>query len=511
MYPVYSMTVQGIRGHLLSVECDLSQGLPQFILSGLPDAAVTEARDRVRAAIKNTGFVFPACRITVNLAPSNIKKVGTFFDLPILISILCAGNQLAPKMDSCAFIGELSLQGELRPTSGILPMALEAKRQNIKHMFVPTANAREATLAEGPLVYPVSNVEELVLHLMGEKPIDPAPLWVPPVLHESTLDFKDVKGQEIVKHAMEVAAAGGHNLLMTGPPGSGKSMLARRLSSILPDMTRQESLDATEIHSILSMTNHENPLISQRPFRAPHHTTSAIGLAGGGSVPKPGEISLAHNGVLFLDELPEFSKEVIEVLRQPIEDGIVQISRASGTAIYPCEFMLICAMNPCRCGWFGDVSGRCTCNPKTVEKYLSKISGPMLDRIDLFVKVAAVSYEDLSRKSEAETSAQVKERVDKARTMQIERYKNNRRATDQKAILCNAQMGERELEEFAILSEECNKLLELAFRRFGMTGRSHARVLRLSRTIADLEGSEEILPDHIKEALYFRPPDYLKR
>lgn len=511
MYPVHSMSLQGIRGHLVSVECDLSQGLPQFILSGLPDAAVNEARDRVRAAIKNTGFVFPACRITVNLAPSHIKKVGTFFDLPILVSILCAGNQLSPKMDSCAFVGELSLSGELRPTSGILPMALEAKRQNIKHMFVPKENAREATLAEGPLVYPVSSVEDLVLHLMGEKSITAEPLWIPPVLHEPDLDFKDVKGQDTAKHAMEIAAAGGHNLLMTGPPGSGKSMLARRLSSILPDMTRQESLDATEIHSILSLTNHQNPLVSKRPFRAPHHTTSAIGLAGGGSVPKPGEISLAHHGVLFLDELPEFSKEVVEVLRQPIEDGMVQISRASGTAVYPCDFMLICAMNPCRCGWFGDVSGRCQCSQTVVDKYLSRISGPMLDRIDLFVKVAAVSFEDLSKRSEAESSATIKERVNRARTLQVERYAKSRKDDSQKAILCNAKMKERELEEFATLSADCNELLKSAFERFGMTGRSHTRIRRLARTLADLDGSEEILPTHLKGALFFRPPDYLKR
>lgn len=496
------MSLQGVKGDMVALECDLSQGLPKFILSGLPDAAVNEARDRVRAAIKNSGFVFPSCRITVNLAPSHLKKVGTFYDLPILVSILSAGGQLHATTDDCAFVGELSLHGELRPVAGVLPMALAAKRAGISRLFVPTQNAREATLAEGPAVYPVDTVEQLIHHLMGESPIAPMPLWCPPLQHNNDLDFNAVKGQEIAKRAMEIAAAGGHNLLMTGPPGSGKSMLARRLSSILPDMTRQESLDATEIHSILGLTNHENPLVVTRPFRSPHHTVSPMGLAGGGSSLRPGEISLAHHGVLFLDELPEFSKEVVEVLRQPIEDRLVQISRASGTATYPCNFMLVCAMNPCRCGWYGDISNRCSCSDSAVDKYLSRISGPMLDRIDIFVKVAAVTYGELSQKSTAESSVDIKLRVDKARKLQVNRYQNAN---------CNADMNESDLDEFASLNDECSALLETAFQRFGMTGRSHARIRRLARTIADLQGRPDIEKHHLKEALHYRPPEYLKR
>ncbi len=506
VYPIYTLGLQGVLGHLVSVECDLSSGLPVFHVVGLPDAAVSESRERVRSAIANSNFVFPACRIVVNLAPSNIKKVGTFYDLPILISILCAGKQLSLPQEKCAFVGELSLGGELRPAAGMLPMALAAKREGITKLFVPQENAREATLAEGPEVYGVSTVSDLVSHLFGDVPIPPEPLWVPPLRGQEDLDFSQVKGQDSAKRALEIAAAGGHNLLMTGPPGSGKSMLARRLPSILPDMTRQESIDATEIHSILGLTNHENPLITTRPFRSPHHTVSPMGLAGGGSNPRPGEISLSHHGVLFLDELPEFSKEVVEVLRQPIEDGVVQISRASGTASYPCNFMLICAMNPCRCGWFGDNSERCRCSPSNVEKYLARISGPMLDRIDLFVKVTALTFEELSQRTDkqgtAEPSSAIKARVNQAREVQANRYRNKAN---------NASMSEEELEKYASLDEDCTKLMEHAFSRFGMTGRSHSRIRRLARTIADLDGCETIETSHLSEALHYRPPDYLKR
>lgn len=504
--PIYTLGVQGVLGHLVSVECDLSSGLPIFNVVGLPDAAVNESRDRVRSAIANSNFVFPACRIIVNLAPSNIKKVGTFYDLPILVSILCAARQLQLPTDSCAFVGELSLGGELRPAAGMLPMALAAKRQGITQLFVPKENAREATLAEGPLVYGVESVSQLVAHLFGDKLISPEPLWQPPVQVDTELDFAQVKGQDSAKRALEIAAAGGHNLLMTGPPGSGKSMLARRLPSILPNMTREESLESTEIHSILGMTNHHNPLITARPFRSPHHTVSPMGLAGGGTNPRPGEISLAHHGVLFLDELPEFSKEVVEVLRQPIEDGVVQISRASGTASYPCNFMLICAMNPCRCGWYGDISQRCRCSAGNVEKYLSKISGPMLDRIDLFVKVTALTFEELSLRTgidhHPETSATIKERVNNARHIQTQRYQNKAN---------NASMNEEDLETYASLDTDCSKLMEQAFQRFGLTGRSHSRIRRLARTIADLDGAKDIQSQHLSEALHYRPPDYLKR
>ena len=503
VFQVRSLGLQGVSGYEVSAECDLSSGLPAFTLVGLPDAAVNEARERVRSAIKNCGFQFPVSRITVNLAPAHVKKSGTLYDLPILVGILAAGGQLKVRDPDCAFVGELSLSGELRPAAGILPMALAAGRAGIRSLFVPEANAAEATLAGGPAVYPVRDVAQLARHLTGEEPIPPARPWVPGPGPEPAPDFSEVKGQENGKRALEIAAAGGHNLLMCGPPGSGKSMLARRLPSILPDMSRSEALEATEIHSVMGLTDPDHPLISRRPFRSPHHTISPMGLAGGGTNPRPGEISLAHHGVLFLDELPEFSKEALETLRQPLEDGRVQISRVSGTAVFPARFMLVCAMNPCKCGWYG-YSDRCRCSPQAVEKYLSRLSGPLLDRIDLFVEVPPLDFDALSRRTPAEPSAAIKARVDGARAVQAARFGPGGPA-------CNGQMGPAELSRFCALDDACRAVMKGAFDRMGLTARSYDRILRVARTIADLDGAGAVAVEHLAEALQYRPPEYLRR
>ena len=499
-----SLGLHGVTGYVVAAECDLSNGLPSFDIVGLPDAAVKEARERVRSAARNSGFTFPVSRITVNLAPADRRKAGTVYDLPILVGILCAGRPLPPPEEGAAFVGELSLSGELRPVAGMLPMALAARAAGLRNLYVPADSAAEATLAGGVTVYPVENISQLAAHLRGEAPISPAEPWVPPTVQRSGPDFADVKGQEPVKRALEIAAAGGHNIAMVGPPGSGKSMLARRLPSILPALTRREALEATQIYSVLGLTSREEPLLTSRPFRSPHHTISLMGLAGGGSPPRPGEISLAHNGVLFLDELPEFSKETLEVLRQPLEEGRIQISRVSGTEVFPSRFMLVCAMNPCKCGWYGHPSGRCQCSEGEVKRYLGRLSGPLLDRIDLYVEVPPLEFSELSSRPAGERSADIRKRVDAARQVQAARFGPD--GPD-----CNARMGPRELQACCGLDEACQGVMQGAYDRLGLTARSYDRILRVARTIADLEGAEAIQVPHLAEALQYRESAYLRR
>lgn len=494
---VHTMSVAGIEGRPVDVECYITNGLPAFDIVGLPDAAVKEARERVRAAAKVSGMKFPTGRITVNLAPASLKKVGTHFDLPILIGIMSACGAVHRPHSSSALLGELSLDGKIRPVAGVLPMAIAAKKAGFDTIYVPSENAAEATLARGPAIIPVDTVSQLVAALNGESVLEEEPIWVPDRTEDVVLDFKDVLGQENVKRAMEIAAAGSHNILLIGPPGSGKSMLSKRLPSILPDMTWEESLEVTQIYSVMGLLSAKSPFVLHRPFRSPHHTVSNAGLAGGGSNPKPGEISMAHKGVLFLDELPEFHKDTLDLMRQPLEDGKVAISRVSGTVTYPAEFMLVCAMNPCKCGWYGDPSGRCTCSETAVKNYRSRISGPLLDRIDMIVEVPAVPFEDLRKRGETESSSEIKKRVNDARMRQYHRF-------SEKSGMCNARMGPDELRKYCTLDDESAELMHQAFDVFGLTARSYDRILKVARTIADLEQSDHITAEHIAEAVQYR-------
>lgn len=498
---IKSMGLFGMNAYPVDVEVDVLKALPNFDIVGLPDAAIKESRDRVRFAFKNSGYEFPNAKITVNLAPADVRKAGPLYDVPIFLGLLCVSGQLEQIPDDAAFIGELSLTGELRPVSGVLPMAIHAKEAGLKSLYVPLANAAEACVVEGLDVYGIEHINQLVSFYKGLcalAPATPGHREQTPTLHLP--DFSEVKGQGGAKRALEIAAAGGHNALMIGSPGSGKSMLAKRLPSILPDMTFEESIETTKIHSIAGMISRDNPLVYDRPFRAPHHTVSPAGLSGGGSVPRPGEISLAHNGVLFLDELPEFSRGAMEILRQPVEDGQVTISRVNGTLSYPCSVMLIAAMNPCPCGYFGHPARPCTCSPTQVTRYLSRVSGPLLDRLDLHIDIMPVKFDSISSAQPSESSADIKRRVNRARQLQNERYQGT-------GISCNARLTPALLSQSCKMDDGALRLLKGAFERMGLSARAYDRILKVSRTIADLDSSELIQSAHIAEAVQYRSLD----
>ena len=499
---IISVGMLGMESFMVNIEADVTMGKSRFDMVGLPDTAVNESKERVRAAIKNSGFAYPEIRKTINLAPADVRKEGPIYDLPILMAILIASKQIKPIEKDSAFVGELSLGGDVKHINGVLPMVIEARNKGIKQIFIPEDNKAEASVVDGITIYPVKNVRQLINHINNEELISPVEFNIPDVdINESSFaDFADVKGQFEAKRALEVAAAGSHNVLLIGSPGAGKSMLAKRIPSILPEMTLDEALDTTKIYSVSGKLMKGQSLIRQRPFRSPHHTISAPGLSGGGTVPKPGEISLAHNGVLFLDELPEFSRQSMEAMRQPIEDGVVTISRVAGTLSYPCSVMLVCAMNPCPCGFYGHPTKKCSCPNGAPARYLSKVSGPLLDRLDIHIEVPPVNFDELSDTTKAESSEIIRARVNTARRIQIKRFEGT-------SVTCNSNMTPEMTRKYCILTDSASAMLKASFDKLGLSARAYDKILRVARTIADLDGSELIDVKHIAEAIQYRSLD----